>query len=73
MEIQQSNNKTLAAYVHYFKPEAMGCSFNSDSAAIFMFIKGLQNAHSIAAKMYKKDPHTLLEVIKLVKKFNAGQ
>ena len=34
MEIQQRDNKTLAAYVHQLKTEAKRCDFNSDTATI---------------------------------------
>ena len=73
MEIQQRDNETLAAYAHWFKTEVKRCSFNSDAAAIHIFIKGLWYAHKTAAKIYKKDPQTLLEVTMLVEKFNAAQ
>ena len=73
MEIQQRDNETLAADVHHFKTEAMRCDFNSDTAAIPIFVKGLWDVQNIAAKIFEKDPHTLLEVIKLVEKLNAVQ
>ena len=73
MEIQQRGNKTLAAYVHQFKMEAKRCDFNSDTAAICIFVKGLLDAHNITAKIHEKDPKTLSEVIKLVEKFNMTQ
>ena len=59
--------------MHQFKPEAKRCNFNIDTAAIHIFIEGLLDAHNNAGKAYQKDPQTLSEVIKLVKKFNAAQ
>ena len=56
MEIQQRDNKTLAAYVHHFKTEAKSCDFNSDTATICILVQGLWDANNIAAKIYEKDP-----------------
>ena len=72
MEIQQWN-KILAAYMHHFQMEAKKCDFNSDTAAIHIFIMGLQDAHNITANVYKKDPQALLEVIKLVEKLTMAE
>ena len=63
MEIPQSDNEILAAYVHCFKMEAKKFDFNSDTATIYILTKGLWDAHNITAKVYEKDPQTLLEVI----------
>ena len=41
MEIQQRDNKTLAAYGHWFEAEAKRCDFNSDTTAICIFVKDL--------------------------------
>ena len=71
--MQQRDNDTLEAYVHHFKTEAKRCDFNSDSATICIFVKGLWDAHDIMEKVYEKDPEILSEVIKLVKKFNVAQ
>ena len=71
MEIQQMDNETLAACVHCFKMEAKRCDFNSDTGAICIFVKGLWDTHNIAAKVYEKDPRTLLEVTKLMEKLNT--
>ena len=49
------------------------CNFNSDTATIYIFDKGVQDAQNTTAKIYGKDPQTLLEVIKLVEKFNVAQ
>ena len=56
----------MLAYTHHFKTEAKRCDFNNDTTSIHIFIKGLKDAHNIAGKVYKKDPQTLSEVIRLV-------
>ena len=73
MEIQQRDNKTLAACVHHFKMEAKRCDFKSNTTTICIFVKDLWDAHNIIAKVYEKDSQTLLEVIKLVEKLNMAQ
>ena len=73
MEIQQKENETLAAYVHHFKMEAKRCDFNNDTATMCTFIKGLWDAHRVAAKLYEKDHQTLSEAIKLAVKLNIVQ
>ena len=73
IEIQQRNNETCTAYVHHFKTASKQCTFDNDTAAIHIFFKGLWNAHITAAKIYKKDPQTWSEVIRIVEKFNATQ
>ena len=45
----------------------------NDAATVRIFIKGLKNTHSLAARIYKKDPHTLLDAITEVGKLNAAQ
>ena len=59
MDIQQWENESLAAYVHRFKTEAKQCNLTNDTATIRIFFKGLRNGHSLATRIYKKDPHTL--------------
>ena len=73
MDIQQTDKESLATYVHRFKREASRCKFNNDTAIIRIFLKGLQNAHTIATKVYKKGPQTLTEAIKEVEKLQATQ
>ena len=73
MGIQQRDNETLAAYAHYFNMKAKRCDFNSDTAAVHIFINGLWDAHNITAKVCEKDPHTLWEVITAVEKLNTAQ
>ena len=72
MEIQQKDNETLAAYIHHFKRAAKQCSFDNDTAAICIFVKGLRDASIIASKIYEKDPQTLAEVIRLVEKLSTA-
>ena len=73
MEIQQKDNETLAAYIHCFETTTKQCTFNSDTAAIYIFVRGLWDVHTTAAKIYEKDPQTLAEGIRLVEKLNAAQ
>ena len=61
MEIQQKDNETLATYIHHFKTAAKQCTFDNDSVAICISVKELQDAPTIAAKMYEKDTQTLAE------------
>ena len=68
MDIQQTDKESLATYVHRFKQEANRCKFNNDATTIRIFLKGLKNAHTIATKVYEKDPRTLSETIKEVEK-----
>ena len=56
MDIQQTDKESLATYVHRFKWEASRCKFNNDVTIIRIFLKGLKNAHTIATKVYEKDP-----------------
>ena len=73
MDIQQADKESLATYVHRFKWEANRCKFDNDTATIRIFLKGLKNAHTIATKVYEKDPQTLSEAIKEVEKLQAAQ
>ena len=61
MEIQEKNNETLAAYVYHFKTAAMWCAFDNDTVAINIFVKGLLDTHTTAAKIYKKDPQLYMK------------
>ena len=72
MDIQQKEKKSLAAYVHHFKWEASRCKFDNDAAAIRIYIKGLKNAHTLAAKVYEKGPQSLTDTIKEVEKLQAA-
>ena len=73
MDIQQTDNESLATNIHRFKQEANRCKFNNDVATIRIFLKGLENTHTIATKVYKKGPQTLAETIKEVEKLQAAQ
>ena len=55
MDIQQTDSESLPTYVHRFKCKANRCKFNNDATTIRIFLKGLKNAHTIAAKVYEKD------------------
>ena len=49
MEIQQKEKESLAAYIHHFKTEAKRCNVTNNATTIRIFVKGLKNAHSLAA------------------------
>ena len=48
MEIQQKEKESLAVYIHRFKREADRCNFDNSAAMIWILIKGLRNAHTLA-------------------------
>ena len=73
MEIQQRVKESLAAYIHHFKREAKRCNFTNNAATIRIFVKGLKNAHNLAAHIYKKGPQTLTDATSEVKKLHAIQ
>ena len=73
MEIQQKEKESLAAYIHCFKKEANRCNFNNNTATIWIFIKGLRNAHTLAARVYEKGPQSLADAIREVEKLQAAQ
>ena len=73
MDVQQWEKESLAAYVHRFKTKAKRCNFTNDAATIRIFVKGLKNAHSLAARIYKKGPQTLTDAISEVERLNATQ
>ena len=73
MGIQQKEKESLAADVHHFKWEASRCKFDNDATTIRIFIKGLKNAHTLAAKVYEKGPHSLTDAIKEDGKLQAAQ
>ena len=54
MEIQQKDKESLATYIHRFKREAKRCNFTTNAATIQIFVKGLKNAHTLAAHIYEK-------------------
>ena len=73
MDIQQKEKESLAAYIHHFKREASRCKVNNDTATIRIFIKGLKNAHTLAARVYEKGPQSLADTIREVEKLQAAQ
>ena len=73
MEIQQQDKESLEVYIHQFKMEAKCCNVTNDTAKIRIFLKGLSNAHSLAARIYEKDPQKLKDAITKVEKLNAAQ
>ena len=52
MDIQQKKKESLAAYIHHFTREAMRCNFTNSAATIRIFVKGIMNAHTLAALVY---------------------
>ena len=63
MEIQQRKKEFLTTYIHHFKREAKRCNFMNNAATIGIFVKGLKNAHNLAAHIYEKAPLTLTDAI----------
>ena len=45
----------------------------NDTTTIRIFIRGLKNTHSLAARIYEKDPQTLTDAITEVEKLNAAK
>ena len=52
MEIQQKDNETLAGYVHCFKTAAKWYAFDTDTVAIHISVKRLQDTCTTTAKIY---------------------
>ena len=73
MEVQQKEKESLTAYIHHFKREAKRCNFTNNTATIRIFIKGLQNTHSLATWIYEKGSQTLRDTIFVVEKLQAAQ
>ena len=73
MDIQQKNKDSLAAYIHRFKRETKRCNFTNNAATVRIFVKGLKNAHTIAACVYEKGLQTLADTISEVEKLQAAQ
>ena len=73
MEIQQKEMESLAAYIHHFKRKARKSNFMNNAATIGIFVKGLKNAHNLAAHIYEKAPQTLTDAISEVEKLHAVQ
>ena len=73
MEIQQKEKESSAVYIHQFKREANRCNFDNNATMIWIFIKGLRNAHTLATRIYKKGPQSLTDTIREVEKLQAAQ
>ena len=73
MDIQQKDKESSAAYIHIFKREAKRYNFTNNAATIKIFVKGLKNAHTLAACVYAKGPQTLTDTISEVEKLQAAQ
>ena len=73
MDIQQKDTESLADYIQRFKMEAKRCNFNNNAATMQIFVKGLKNAHTLAARVYEKGPQTLTDAISEVEKLQAAQ
>ena len=73
MEIQQKEKESSTAYIHCFKREAKRCNFTNSTAIIRIFVKGIRNAHTLAAQVYGKGPQTLADVISEGGKLQATQ
>ena len=73
MDIQQRDKESLAAYIHRFKREVQRCNFTNNVVTIRIFVKGLKNAHTLAAYVYEKGPQTLADAISKVEKLQAVQ
>ena len=73
MGIQQKEKESLTAYIHRFKREVKRCNFTNNAATIRIFVKGLKNAHTLAACVYEKGPQTLADAISKVEKLHAMQ
>ena len=72
-EIQQKEKESLVAYINHFKREASRCKFDNDATTIRIFIKGLQNVHTLATRVYEKGPQSLADAIREVEKLQAAQ
>ena len=73
MEIQQEEKESLTAYIHHFKQEAKKCNFTNNATTIRIFVKGLRNAHMLAALVYEKGLQTVTDAISEVEKLQAAQ
>ena len=73
MEIKQKEKESLAAYIHLFNREAKKCNFTNNITTIRIFIKGLKDTHTLATRIYEKEPQTLTDNIFEVEKLQATQ
>ena len=49
------------------------CNFSNNAATIRIFVKGLKNAHTLAACIYEKGCQTLADAISEVEKLQVAQ
>ena len=73
MDITKKDKESLAGYIHRFKREAKMCNFTNNAARIRIFVKGLKNAHTLAAHVDEKGPQTLADAISEAEKLKAAQ
>ena len=73
MEIQQKEKESLTAFIHCIKREGKRCNFTNNAATIKILVKGLKDAHTLAARIYEKGPQTLVDAISEVEKLQATQ
>ena len=73
MQIKQKEKESLTTYTHHFKREAKRCNFTNNTTTIRIFVKGLKNAHNLAACIYEKGPQTLTDAISEVERLLASQ
>ena len=73
MEIQQKEKESLTVCIHHFKREAKRCNFTNNAITIRIFVKGLKDTHTLAARIYEKGPQTLADAISEIEKFQAAQ
>ena len=73
MDIQQKDKESLTAYIHRFTREAKRCNFTYKAATIRIFLKGLKNAHTLAAHVYEKGLQTQADAISEVEKLQSVQ
>ena len=73
MDIQQKDKESLTAYTHRLKREVKRCNFTNNVATTKIFVKGLKNAHTLAACVYVKGPQTLADAISEVEKLHSVQ
>ena len=73
MDIQQKDKESLTAYIHRFKREAKRCNFTNTAAPVRIFVKGLKNAHTLAAHAYEKGPQTLTYATSETETLQAAQ
>ena len=73
MEIQQKEKQSLTTYIHCLKRETKRFNFTNNATTIRIFMKGLKDTQSLAARIYEKGPQTLADAISEVEKLQATQ